>query len=63
MITWVKTEYSAYYDEGVVELTAEQKEDKTNYYKSTHDFVYNGINVSVIKAFMSAKKSLQIKML
>jgi len=56
MIIWVKDEYPEYYEQGVVELSEDQKADKKRYYTSTHDFVYRNLNPTVIKAFLSKKK-------
>ena len=56
MIRWVHDNYREYYEQGVIELTEEQKADQKRYYKSTHDFVYNAINVDITKAFLGTKK-------
>ena len=56
MIKWVEQEYPDYYENGVVELAEEQKENKKRYHTSTHDFIYTNINVNIMKAFMSKKK-------
>ena len=55
MIEWIKTEYPAYYEEGIRELNDEQKADNKRYYKSTHDFVYNKLSPDIVKAFICAK--------
>ena len=50
MIKWVQEEYPDYYENGVIELTEEQKED---------NFIYTNINVNIMKAFLS-KKNKQV---
>ena len=56
IIKWIEDNYPDYYEIGVVELTTDQLEQGSRYHTSTHDLIYNGINVKVIKAFLSAKK-------
>jgi hypothetical protein len=56
MIFWTKREYPEYCEEGVIELTEDQRGDVKRYYKSTHDFVYSTINSDITKAFLSSKK-------
>lgn len=55
MVKWVQQNYPQYYDLGVVELTNEQKEKK-KYHRQTHDFIYDKINIKIIKGFISANK-------
>ena len=59
MILWIKDEYPTYYTDGIVALTDEQKINKAQYHTTTHDFIYTGLNVSIIKAFMSGNKYKQ----
>ena len=56
MIKWVQLEYAVYYSEAVRELSEEERADKTRYYTSTHDFLYQSLTVEVSKAFLSHKK-------
>ena len=56
MVKWVQQNYPHYYDLGVVELTSEQKAKKKKYHKQTHDFMYDKINIKIIKGFISANK-------
>ena len=56
MMTWTHTNYPAYFRQGVVKLTRAQISDAPKYYKCTHDFLYNKINVDIVKAFISSGK-------
>ena len=57
IMEWIKKEYPEQYDHCVIELTAEQKSNPDNkYYASTHDFVYERVNPTTIKAFLSSEK-------
>lgn len=55
-VRWVQQHYPEYADQVVVELTDEQKADTGRYYKSTHDFLYQKLNVKVAKSFLAAHK-------
>ena len=56
MLTWISNEYPEYFATGTVELSDDQKQDKDKYHHNEFDFIYHGLNVSIIKAVMSAKK-------
>ena len=57
MIKWIKEKYPDQFAHCVVELTAEQKADPDlKYFKATHDFIYEKVNVNIIRAFLSAEK-------
>ena len=56
MMKWIEIEYPDYYSQVVRELSEEEKQDATRFYKSTHDFCYRNLNVEVAKAFLSKKK-------
>ena len=57
IMEWIKKEYPEQHDHCVIELTAEQKSNPDNkYYSSTHDFVYERVNPTTIKAFLSSEK-------
>ena len=56
MTSWMKNSYPAYYNVGVVQLSDEQKADKRRYHTQEEDFRYSGLNVQMVKAFMSANK-------
>ena len=56
MIGWVELNYPEYYAEGVTPLSDEQIADERRYYRSTHDFVYDTLNVEITKAFLATKK-------
>ena len=59
MISWIKEKYPEYYNVGIVDLGEEEMADKIRYGQfttQTQDFVYSGLNVSIIKAFMAAKR-------
>ena len=56
MIEWLKTHYPNYHSVGIIPLSEDQKADKGRYHKQEEDFIYDRINVKMIKAFMSANK-------
>ena len=56
MIKWIQVEYPTYCSEVVKELTEKEQADKSRYHTSTHDFIYQSLNVDVTKAFLSHKK-------
>jgi len=57
IIEFLRDEYPDYYSDGVVEITEEQKNDpKFFQHNNTHDLVYTGLNVAMIKACMAKKK-------
>ena len=57
MISWIEKEHPDQYDHCVAELTDEQKLNPDNkYYSATHDFRYQRINPTTIKAFLSSEK-------
>lgn len=46
MIKWIKEKYPDQFAHCVVELTAEQMADPDlKYFKATHDFIYEKVNV------------------
>lgn len=50
-------DYPDYFEQGVRVLTAEEKADEVQFHhKNDHDLIYTGLNVKVIKAFLSEKK-------
>ena len=58
-IRWLHDKYPAYYEQGVVELSNEEKADRVNYgtgVVQTHDLVYDRINCELLKAFISCKR-------
>ena len=58
MIVWIGENYADdYYPVGVVDVTDEQQADpRRHYYGKTHDLKYSGLNVEIIKAFLSTVK-------
>ena len=55
--TFLSLKYNAYYSLGVRELSeAELSDPDSFYWKNTHDLVYTGMNVHMIKAFLANKK-------
>jgi hypothetical protein len=49
--------YKDYYSVGVQKLSkAERVDEDFFYYKNTHDLIYTGINVQMVKAFLANKK-------
>ena len=57
MIEWIRVNYRRYYSTGTKLLTAEEKADKVLFHHNNdRDLVYSGLNVEIIKAFLSVKK-------
>jgi hypothetical protein len=58
MIEWIGENYAEdYYPVGVVEVTDEQQADpRRHYYGKNLDLKYSGLNVEIIKAFLSIIK-------
>ena len=57
IIKFLENNYPDYYDAGVVEITDEQKNDREFFaHTNTHDLVYTGINVRMIKACLATLK-------
>jgi hypothetical protein len=55
--TFFSTDYAGYYNVGVRELSEEERTDPDSFYwKNSHDLIYTGINVSLVKAFFAHKK-------
>jgi hypothetical protein len=55
--TFFSTAYPDYYSVGVRELSEEERKDPDSFFwKNTHDLIYTGINVSLVKAFLANKK-------
>jgi hypothetical protein len=55
--TFWEKEYPEYFEVGVRELSAEEKADVLFFaYKNTHDIVYEGINVAMVKSFLASRK-------
>ena len=49
--------YKDYYSVGVRKLSeAERVDEDFFYFKNTHDLIYTGINVQMVKAFLANKK-------
>jgi hypothetical protein len=58
MIAWIATEYPEYYEKGIIQVTAQQKGDPSvHFFDYERDFIYSGMNVEVIKAFLSVHKT------
>jgi hypothetical protein len=58
VIEWIKSEYPDYYLLGTTPVTEEQAADpRLHFFGRKRDFVYTGLNVEVIKAFMSVHKT------
>jgi hypothetical protein len=58
IIEWIQREYLAYYLLGTISVTEEQAADpRLHFFGRDRDFVYTGLNVEVIKAFMSVHKT------
>jgi hypothetical protein len=58
MIAWIETEYSEYYEQGTIQITAQQKGDPSlHFFHHERDFKYSGMNVEVVKAFLSVHKT------
>ena len=57
IIKIIEEKWPRYYAVGVVELTEEQRSKRNMcYHHNTHDLVYTGLNVKVIKAFLASIK-------
>jgi hypothetical protein len=55
--TFFKTAYPEYYNVGVQELSEEERTDLDSFHwKNSHDLIYAGLNVSLVKAFLANKK-------
>jgi hypothetical protein len=58
MIAWIETEYPEYYKKGTAQVTAQQKGDLSlHFFDHERDFIYSGMNVEVVKAFLSIHKT------
>jgi hypothetical protein len=61
MIAWIEAEYAKYYEKGTVQVTAQQKGDPSTlciyFLDHKRDFKYSGMNVKVVKAFLSVHKT------
>jgi hypothetical protein len=58
MIAWIATEYPEYYERGTVQVTVQQKGDPSvHFFDCERDFIFSGMNVEVIKAFLSVHKT------
>ena len=54
---WWEENYPDYYAIGVRELTDDDKQNQDQFhYKNTHDLVYTGLNVDMVKAFLADRK-------
>ena len=53
---WIEENYKRYHDVGVTKLTPRQKADEEFYRKSTHDLIFNGLNIEMFKSFLAFKK-------
>ena len=61
IIKWIKRKYPTYYEEGIRILDDEEKKDIVPFHHTnTHDLVYAGLNVKVIKAYLSEKKKKKV---
>ena len=61
IIKWIKRKYPSYYEEGIRILDDEEKKDIVKFHHTnTHDLVYAGLNVKVIKAYLSEKKKKKV---
>ncbi|KAL3800306.1 hypothetical protein HJC23_003602 [Cyclotella cryptica] len=61
IIDWLRVNYPSYFEEGTRLLSEEEKQDKVFFAHQTHrDLCYSGINVKVIKAFLSEKKKKKV---
>ena len=56
MIAWIKQNYPEYHRVGIIALSEEQKADKRRFHTQEEDFKYKGLNVNIVKAFMSGHK-------
>ena len=56
MIAWIKQNYPEYHRVGNIALSEEQKADKRRFHTQEEDFKYKGLNVNIVKAFMSGHK-------
>ena len=59
--TFFAKNYSEYHSVGVRELSEEDQTDPDSYFwKNTHDLIYTGINVRMVKAFLAHNKKHQV---
>jgi hypothetical protein len=56
MMLWIQQNYSHQFDIMVRPLSDREKAQVEKYWKGTHDFIYDKIDVQIIKAFISANK-------
>ena len=57
IMDWTEEEYPEYYEIGVRELTEDELVDQVLFpHKNTRDLIYVGLNVGIIKSFLSEKK-------
>ncbi len=57
MYVFFSLNYKDYYDVGVQKLSEEDRVSPDLFhYKNTHDLIYTGINVQMVKAFLAHKK-------
>jgi hypothetical protein len=57
IIKFLRDKYPEYYAVGVKEITEEDRSHSDRFYhKSTHDLIYTGLNVKVVKAFLGTRK-------
>jgi hypothetical protein len=55
--TSFSTAYPDYYSVGILKLSEEERNNPNSFFwKNTHDLIYTGINVSLVKAFLAHKK-------
>lgn len=55
IIDWTKYTYPAYYTIGVRDLTEEEMTNKVFFHNNKQDLIYEGINVGIIRSFLSVK--------
>ena len=61
IIKFLKENYNDYYQEGVIALPDEQKQDKDQHHNMKEDLIYNRINPTFIKVFLVVKKTKEIR--
>ncbi|KAL3789407.1 hypothetical protein HJC23_001955 [Cyclotella cryptica] len=61
IIDWLMVHYPTYFEEGTRLLSEDEKQEKVFFAHNTNrDLCYSGLNVQLIKAFLSSKKKKKI---
>eukprot|EP00581_Thalassiosira_minuscula_P014100 CAMPEP_0183720094 /NCGR_PEP_ID=MMETSP0737-20130205/12806_1 /TAXON_ID=385413 /ORGANISM="Thalassiosira miniscula, Strain CCMP1093" /LENGTH=674 /DNA_ID=CAMNT_0025949905 /DNA_START=270 /DNA_END=2291 /DNA_ORIENTATION=+ len=59
---WWELHYEEYYENGTRPLSKKEKDDEEKFHhNNTRDIIYSGLNVRMVKAFLSSKKKKRIE--